>query len=131
MLHHRWGHTWISLVSSSSSLAVQLQAAPPCPDPRSLSGPQSTPSLPPLRPPLPHTPSLSPPPRPHTNTRTFLAPLPPNNPQVELVLHGRYSARLSAPRGPNEALRAALKELEDIETAVGGGAVRRQQRSEY
>jgi hypothetical protein len=45
------------------------------------------------------------------------------------MLHNRYSAAASALRGPNEAVRAALKELEDIETAVGGGAVQRIQRS--
>lgn len=48
--------------------------------------------------------------------------------QVELVLHNRYTHVLAAPRGPNESVRDRLKELEAIETAVGGGAVRRAQR---
>lgn len=52
----------------------------------------------------------------------------PARTQVELVLHGCYSVEASSARGVNEAVRAALKELEGIEMAVGGGAVRRQQR---
>jgi hypothetical protein len=51
--------------------------------------------------------------------------------QVELVLHNRYAHVLAAPRGPNESVRDSLKELEAIETAVGGGAVRRAQRGVY
>lgn len=47
-----------------------------------------------------------------------------------MMLHARYSAELSAPRGPNEAVRSALKELEKIETAIGGGSVRRVQKGE-
>jgi hypothetical protein len=38
--------------------------------------------------------------------------------QVEVVLHGSFDADDSAARGPNEAVRAALKELEGFETAV-------------
>jgi hypothetical protein len=34
------------------------------------------------------------------------------------VLHGSFDADESAARGPNEAVRAALKELEGFETAV-------------
>jgi hypothetical protein len=48
--------------------------------------------------------------------------------QVELVLHARYIHIDAAPRGSNAFVREALKELESIETAVGGGAVRRAQR---
>lgn len=50
--------------------------------------------------------------------------------QVEFVLHGRYAHAPDAPRGSNEWVRNALKELEAIETVVGGGAVRRVQRGE-
>ncbi|WIA13551.1 hypothetical protein OEZ85_007120 [Tetradesmus obliquus] len=38
--------------------------------------------------------------------------------QVEVVLHGSFDADESAVRGPNEAVRAGLKELEGYETAV-------------
>ncbi|KAF6250979.1 hypothetical protein COO60DRAFT_1705216 [Scenedesmus sp. NREL 46B-D3] len=38
--------------------------------------------------------------------------------QVEVVLHGSFDASDSAARGPNEAVRAALKELEAFEVAV-------------
>lgn len=49
-------------------------------------------------------------------------------PQVELVLHGRYSHVQEAPPGSNAAVRNALKELEGYEMAVGGGFVRRSQK---
>jgi hypothetical protein len=38
--------------------------------------------------------------------------------QVEVVLNGSFDAGESAARGPNEAVRAALKELEGYEIAV-------------
>lgn len=50
--------------------------------------------------------------------------------QVELMLNGRYEHALDAPHGSNEWVRNALKELEAIETAVGGGAVRRVRKGE-
>jgi hypothetical protein len=41
------------------------------------------------------------------------------------MLQASYCAVASAGRGPNEAVRAGLKQLEAIETAIGGGSVRR------
>lgn len=40
--------------------------------------------------------------------------------QVEFVLQTRYSVAESSTRGPNEAVRAKLKELADYEEAIGG-----------